>query len=51
MSSAPEFKPATLSQWEQAAAKSAPGGDASALCWQTPEGITVKPLYTSADLA
>ena len=47
----PEFKPATLEQWQQAAAKSAPGGDVSALNWVTPEGLTVKPLYTAADTA
>ncbi|MCA0239478.1 MAG: methylmalonyl-CoA mutase [Proteobacteria bacterium] len=51
MSNAPDFKTATLAQWAQAAAKSAPGGDVSALNWVTPEGITVKPLYTAADLA
>ncbi|MGQ3053394.1 MAG: methylmalonyl-CoA mutase [Roseateles sp.] len=47
--SAPEFKTATLEHWTQAAAKSAPGGDLSALNWVTPEGLTVKPLYTAAD--
>jgi len=47
----PEFKPATLAQWQQAADKSAPGGDVSALNWVTPEGLTVKPLYTAADTA
>jgi methylmalonyl-CoA mutase len=41
----------TLAQWHNAAAKSAPGGDVSALGWRTPEGITVKPLYTAADVA
>ncbi len=51
MSSAPEFRKTTLEQWAQAAAKSAPGGDVSALDWVTPEGITVKPLYTAADIA
>jgi len=51
MSKAPEFASATLAQWQQAAAKSAPGGDVQALSWVTPEGITVKPLYTAADLA
>jgi methylmalonyl-CoA mutase len=51
MSNAPEFKPTTLQQWQAAAAKSAPGGDVSALNWRTPEGISVKPLYTAADLA
>ncbi|CAM5797480.1 methylmalonyl-CoA mutase [Rhizobacter fulvus] len=39
-----------LPAWERAAAKSAPGGDAQALTWVTPEGIPVKPLYTAADL-
>ncbi len=38
-----------LAAWEKAAAKSAPGGDVSALDWITPEGITVKPLYTKRD--
>ncbi|MEO3692964.1 methylmalonyl-CoA mutase [Roseateles paludis] len=42
--------PATLAQWTKAAAKSAPGGDPAALNWVTPEGITVKPLYTADDL-
>jgi len=42
---------AQLEAWAKAAAKSAPGGDLQALNWQTPEGITVKPLYTAADLA
>src|SRR5574343_1938459 len=46
-----EFSPATMEQWEKAAAKSAPGGDVSALNWHTPEGLTVKPLYTAADTA
>ena len=41
---------AALEAWAQAAAKSAPGGDSAALNWVTPEGITVKPLYTAADL-
>ena len=50
MSSAPEFNQATLQQWAQAAAKSAPGGDVNALTWTTPEGIAVKPLYTAADV-
>ncbi|MFM7703449.1 MAG: methylmalonyl-CoA mutase, partial [Rubrivivax sp.] len=45
------FSPATLEQWARAAARSAPGGDLDALNWRTPEGLTVKPLYTAADLA
>ena len=39
-----------LATWEKAAAKSAPGGQVSALNWHTPEGLVVKPLYTAADL-
>jgi len=46
-----EFSPATLDQWNRAAAKSAPGGDVGALDWLTPEGLRVKPLYTAADTA
>ncbi|MFO1216953.1 MAG: methylmalonyl-CoA mutase [Burkholderiaceae bacterium] len=49
--SAAEFANSTLEQWARAAAKSAPGGDVSALNWVTPEGLTVKPLYTAADTA
>ncbi|MBL0945302.1 MAG: methylmalonyl-CoA mutase [Hydrogenophaga sp.] len=44
------FKRATLTDWTQAAAKSAPGGNLDALTWTTPDGIAVKPLYTAADL-
>ena len=40
-----------LEAWARAAAKSAPGGDVSALNWTTPDGIVVKPLYTAADTA
>nr|WP_315204308.1 methylmalonyl-CoA mutase [uncultured Albidiferax sp.] len=47
----PEFSPASLAQWVKSAAKSAPGGDVSALDWHTPDGITVKPLYTAEDTA
>jgi methylmalonyl-CoA mutase len=47
---APEFQTASLDQWAKAAAKSA-GGDLSRLSWVTPEGITVKPLYTAEDTA
>lgn len=45
-----EFAATSLEAWHKAAAKSAPGGDVSALNWQTPEGITVKPLYTVEDI-
>jgi methylmalonyl-CoA mutase len=51
MASSPEFERATLAQWAQAAARSAPGGSLDALNWVSPEGIAVKPLYTSADTA
>jgi methylmalonyl-CoA mutase len=50
MSNPPEFVRATLEQWARAAAQSAPGGRLEALNWLTPEGITVKPLYTAADV-
>ena len=46
----PEFSPASLDAWAKSAAKSAPGGDVSALNWLTPDGIAVKPLYTAEDL-
>ncbi|WP_439519136.1 methylmalonyl-CoA mutase [Hydrogenophaga sp.] len=49
--SVPEFAPATLKAWAQAARKSAPGGDVGALDWVTPDGIRVKPLYTAEDTA
>jgi methylmalonyl-CoA mutase len=42
---------AALPTWEKAAAKSAPGGKVDALHWVTPEGLTIKPLYTAADVA
>ena len=40
----------SLEHWQAAARKSAPGGDLDALNWHTPDGITVKPLYTAEDL-
>ena len=45
-----EFKPATLADWEKAALKSVKDGSLDKLNWVTPDGITVKPLYTAADL-
>jgi methylmalonyl-CoA mutase len=51
MSQSSEFRTATLEQWRQAAARSAPGGHLEGLNWVTPEGITVKPLYTAADVS
>ena len=44
-----EFKPSSLADWHKAAAKSAPNGDVNALNWMTPDGISVKPLYTAED--
>jgi len=44
------FKPSSLNDWQEAAKKSAPGGDVNALHWITPEGIEVKPLYTAQDI-
>ena len=49
MSPQPPFKSASLDDWHKAATKSAPGGDVQGLNWVTPDGITVKPLYTAAD--
>jgi methylmalonyl-CoA mutase len=45
----PEFQTASLDAWAKAAAKSAPGGDVNGLNWLTPDGISVKPLYTAED--
>ncbi len=47
---APAVPSVNMEAWVRAAAKSAPGGDVNALNWLTPEGITVKPLYTADDL-
>jgi len=44
-----EFNASNLQAWAKAAAKSAPGGDLHALNWMTPDGISVKPLYTAED--
>ena len=44
-----EFEPADLQAWNKAANKAAPGGDINNLNWVTPDGITVKPLYTAED--
>jgi methylmalonyl-CoA mutase len=38
-----------LDAWTKAAGKSAPGGNVDALNWVTPEGLTVKALYTKKD--
>src|SRR6266478_5592591 len=39
-----------VDRWTALAAKELKGEPVSSLDWQTPEGITVKPLYTEADL-
>jgi methylmalonyl-CoA mutase len=39
-----------LNAWAALAAKEMKGGDPASLNWQTLEGITVKPLYTLADV-
>ena len=44
------FAATSLERWASAAAKSAPGGDLSALNWHTPDGFDVKPLYTADDI-
>ncbi|RYI05874.1 MAG: methylmalonyl-CoA mutase, partial [Acetobacteraceae bacterium] len=41
---------ADLKVWEALASKELKGADPSSLNWQTLEGITVKPLYTAADV-
>ena len=46
-----ELRIPSLEAWTRAAAKSAPEGDVKKLDWVTPEGITIKPLYTKADTA
>ena len=46
-----EFTRKTLADWNTLAAKDiGKGGAVEQLLWQTPEGLTVKPLYTAADL-
>ena len=45
-----EFKPASLADWEKAAQKSVKDGSLDKLNWLTPDGITVKPLYTAEDV-
>ncbi|HQX83293.1 MAG TPA: methylmalonyl-CoA mutase family protein, partial [Vicinamibacterales bacterium] len=47
----PIYPQPDLEAWTKAAAKHSPGGDVEKLNWVTPEGLTVKPLYTQADTA
>ncbi|MEJ2492571.1 MAG: methylmalonyl-CoA mutase [Desulfuromonadales bacterium] len=44
------FEKKTLADWEAQAKKEKKTDDLSDFKWETPEGITVKPLYTAADL-
>ena len=46
----PDFNSTSLDAWTKLAAKSAPSGDVNALNWNTPDGISVKPLYTAEDV-
>jgi methylmalonyl-CoA mutase len=41
----------SMSDWAKLAEAELKGAAASSLDWMTPEGLTVKPLYTEADLA
>jgi len=41
---------AEIEAWEAAAARSAPDGTLESLVWHTPEGLSVKPLYTRRDV-
>ena len=45
-----DFDIRTLDDWRDLAARELTSATAESLCRQTPEGITVKPLYTAADL-
>ncbi len=47
---APNLNAPNLNAWAALAAKEMKGGDPESLNWQTLEGITVKPLYTLADV-
>jgi methylmalonyl-CoA mutase len=39
-----------MKKWKEVAAKELKGKDLDTLNWETPEGITVKPIYTTDDL-
>jgi methylmalonyl-CoA mutase len=47
---APTYAVPGVDAWAKSAARSAPEGDVNRLNWQTPEGLTVKPLYTAQDV-
>jgi methylmalonyl-CoA mutase len=45
-----EFPRKSLADWEKLAREELKGAAPAEVAWATPEGITVKPLYTAADL-
>jgi methylmalonyl-CoA mutase len=45
-----DFPEKTLAEWRALAEKELGGKSVDSLAWQTPEGISVKPLYTAEDL-
>jgi len=45
-----KFPKKTLDDWQELAVKECKGKPVETLTWETPEGITVKPLYTAVDL-
>ena len=47
----PAVPESDLEAWKKSAQKSAPNGDVNSLGWNTPDGIQLKALYTSADTA
>ncbi len=46
-----QFKKPTHEDWERLAAHELKGRQPDSLNWQTPEGLSIKPLYTADDLA
>jgi methylmalonyl-CoA mutase len=50
MASQPD-KTADLERWQELARKELRGKDPADLVWDTPDGISIKPIYTAADLA
>ena len=45
----PAVPESNLDEWKKSAQKSAPNGDVEKLGWNTPDGIHLKALYTTAD--
>ncbi|MDX2428997.1 MAG: methylmalonyl-CoA mutase [Xanthomonadales bacterium] len=45
-----KFSKKTLDDWRELAVKECKGKPLEALTWETPEGISVKPLYTAEDI-